>query len=67
MLPPLDTPDAPIAEIAMCIWTISTRIVQAYMANPSKPGGSLAIFSWTRHRWLVGWRCPVRAKAALSE
>ena len=46
-------PDAPVAEIAMLIWTICAGIVQTYIANPSKRGVSLAIFNWTRQVGVV--------------
>jgi len=42
--------DAPVAEIAMCIWTTCAGIVQTYIANPSKRAASLAIFNRTRQR-----------------
>ena len=47
-------------EIAMSIWTTCAGIVQTLIANPSKRGASVAIFSWTRQgvRHGVSWRIP---------
>ena len=45
-------PDAPVAEIAMFIWTICAGIIQTRLRTPSKRGASLAIFNWTRQG---GW------------
>ena len=42
--------DAPVAEIAICIWTTCAGIVQTYIANPSKRAASLAIFNRTRQK-----------------